>query len=142
MNEIKFRGKRKDNGEWVCGWLAGDTQTFIISSFLIVHKNTGEKTIDSSCSSIYEVIPETVGQYTGTKDKNDKKAYPGDVAKFYECSDEYLFFHGIAKIMDTTIGWTWEIIKQGNEFLDSSSFWNDDFEIIGNIYDNPELLEK
>ena len=83
-----------------------------------------------------------VMQYAGQKDKNGKELFVGDIARFYEEPEEELFFHGIAKVIDTEIGWTWEIVEQGNEVIDSTSFWNEDFEVIGNIYENPQLGVK
>jgi len=139
MREIRFRGRRKDNGEWVYGWLIGDTQTFIISSFMITYRNTGEKTIDPSCSSIFEVIHETVGQYTGHVDKNLKEIYEKDLVKTMkarqrngkiypmELEEEVFIVEWQDKI---SIGWN--LMKLSNN----------NYEVIGNIYDKPELLEK
>ena len=74
-------------------------------------------------------------QYTGDRDRFKKDLFVGDVARFYPLEDEPLFFYGIAKVVDTQTGWTWEIIEKGNIEIDSTSFWNDDFEIIGNIFE-------
>ena len=91
-------------------------------------------------------------QYTGLKDKNRKEIYEGDICRFYPNKEETIYFHGLAYINDNVVGGQWEIIRcdnidsevpeiKGQECLDSSSFWNDDFEIIGNIHQNPALLK-
>lgn len=86
-------------------------------------------------------------QYTGLKDKNGKEIYEGDVCRFNPIKEEPVFFHGLAYVDNKKVGGSWKIIRCDNEGgeewgLDSSSFWNEDFEVIGNIYENPELLEK
>ena len=62
MREIKFRGKRIDNGEWVYGY-------YLINPFF---SRAEIFSFDNERSYVYEVDPATVGQYTGLKDKNDK----------------------------------------------------------------------
>lgn len=121
MREILFRGKSKDNGEWVEGSLIAyaDGDCFICCEEL---KDVLNK---------YQIDSKTVGQYTGLKDKNFKMIFEGDIVEYHE---------GIAKI-------TWEEtealfgIKQDNDVRDFNSYWGQDLEVIGNIHDNPELLK-
>ena len=68
MREIKFRGKRKDNGEWVYGSYIKFANTHVIGYADKEHGNWNE----------FDVIPETVGQSTGLKDKNGVEIYEGD----------------------------------------------------------------
>lgn len=117
MREIIFRGQRPDNGEWVYGFL-----TKMWGEYHIVDgKNE---------NSAYIVIPETVGQYTGVKDKNGKKVFEGDIMQL--CSACYpclVYWDGKS--------WAWKQNGKRRE-IDLTC---EKMEIIGNIYDNKELLE-
>lgn len=137
MREILFRGKRIDNGEWVEG-------DFIAPYFISPYKNSelyingtyvNEKSVDGIvwCQvSLYRIVPSTVGQYTGLTDKNGKKIFDGDIVK--RLGDKCV------------VKWTEEdakfIIIGSMTKLDFSLFFAENLEVIGNIHDNPELLDK
>ncbi len=84
MRQIKFRGKRVDNGEWVYGYLMQMHQP---DRLFIGNWNNigGEATIkDELFSSYKEVIPETVGQFIGLLDKHENKIFEGDKVKMHQ----------------------------------------------------------
>ena len=128
MREILFRGKRIDCGEWVYGTMykiAIDINPFILTC------------CKRGCS--YQVDEETVGQYTGLKDKNGKQIFDGDVVKVLQGKDKGIAYVGFEN------GAFMLYPKTGNIYERNLwSYWyNDlDVEVIGNIHDNPELLEK
>ena len=131
MREILFRGKRVDNGEWIEGYFAqsGD-RTFII--------------IDNDFAVGYvkmkEVVPETVGQYTGLTDKKGKKIFEGDIVKEPDVIHEgRIQIKGdISQIMNL-YGCLCVVTNNHVKNFLGSGFHK--VEVIGNIYDNPELLE-
>lgn len=144
MRKILFRGKRIDNGKWTEGYLFKQwNRTFLLWGM------TGD------IPNMTEVIPETVGQFTGLTDKNGKKIFEGDI-----CKVTYL---------DRRCNSNGKHYLAGNEMIEKVVFKNGAFcfkaiikyiamyrpigfdiyekqkikyvEVIGNIHDNPELLE-
>lgn len=129
MREILFRGKRVDNGEWTEGYLFKQwNRTFLLWGM------TGD------IPNMTEVIPETVGQFTGLTDKNGKKIFEGDIVEF---TDIYTGENGRAKIVFEDFKWKYSgCYYDGNPIVWLGIYDKSiEFEIIGNIYDNPELLE-
>ena len=137
MREIIFRGKRKDNGEWVEGYyvcLNGKEHR--------IYSDYAETDCGDYYPDCYSVIPETVGAYTGLTDKNGKKIFEGDIVK-----RELTLYHSEKKrTRETQIGVvTYSDIDCGFYLEKACNLrkpWDGDtLEIIGNIHDNPELLK-
>lgn len=130
MREILFRGKRTDNDEWVKGFYC----MFNGKKHLIY---TGYAEVD--CGDYYpdafEIDPSTVGQYTGLTDKYGEKIFEGDIVKRNWLGGIYHYGICYDKGLASFIG-------QRNAKFVTFDYDADEFEIIGNVYDNPELLKE
>ena len=131
MREILFRGKRLDNGDWVYGYYVHIGPVSCQRAYII----------PEYASSLYvnEVDPSTVGQYTGLKDKNGKRIFEGDIAKVLQGKDKDISYVGFEN------GAFMLYPKTGNIYERTLwEYWYNDWdvEVIGNITDNQELLEK
>ena len=139
MREIKFRGKRLDNSEWIYGDL---------------HIRTPHAHIHSELGSRVFIDTDTIGQFTGLHDKNGKEIYEGDILR----GDEYPFnCDGVdnyfAEVVwaDNVCGFYSITLKKPNSTVRGISHGNweqlnevdmKSFEVIGNIHDNTELLKS
>jgi len=127
MDKNTYRGKRKDNGEWVYGhYITPEVPRVKDAAYIGYVYN------------VVEVIPETVGQCTGLLDKNGKAIYEGDVCRNTRTKEIVsVKWHG------TMAGYVWsKRDKDGFLYSFGELFRaHDKYEIIGNIHDNPEILE-
>lgn len=153
--EILFKAKRKDDGEWVGGYYAYCRKRHYILP--VLNKAIG---FDEREYEWVEVDPDTICQYTGLTDKNGKKIWKNDIlighgndkdlskvsfGKFYVIDAETL------RRVDEVIGWHTEVIETDalskcEPFclpMPLTDFYieRSEFEVYGNIFDNPELLE-
>ena len=153
MREILFRGKRLDNGEWAEGYLyehepalvgiASENDVQEPSKWFIARTGFADWNMPRPVEFV-EIDPSTVGQYTGLKDKNGKRIFEGDVCRFREWSKGEMC-------------WVGKVLWEHQQFMISggpnkecetmfelclSRFIPENIEVIGNIHDNPELLEK
>lgn len=145
MPEILFRGKRVDNGEWVYGTYGRHTSF----DAMIIDRPYLDSNGDLTALNFWTVNPETVGQYTGLTDKNGVKIFEGDIVKEYKTKDKVKgvvkfgeYQSGINKYADDLgfyVEWTTE-----NFLIQELGYWcrKNMLEVIGNIHDNPGLLEE
>jgi len=160
MKNMKFRGKPLNDkildGDWAIGNLIVDhhnKRAFINNKISNISKFNGD--CMGSIISVIEVDIKTVGQLTGLKDKNGKKVFQGDILKVQSAKEDYgsCSYGGFLKVVALTCGYTLEPfnptlkeIEDKGEFWDSSSLWHiresKYIEVIGNIYENPNLLNQ
>ncbi|ENE7830507.1 hypothetical protein ABN420_000992 [Listeria innocua] len=126
MREIEFRGKIVGAEGFVYGKLLAP----LASGNAYIAYDVNEVRSFVYISRSEKVDPETVGQYTGLKDKYGKKIFEGDI-----CWEEHNECYGVVKFEDAKFLYLWENIAE--------DLWEvaDGIEICGNIHENPELLE-
>lgn len=143
--EILYRGKRTYNKKWIEGSLVVD---YAGNTYIVWEYETVKGAMISS--KTINVYPETVGEYTGLTDKNGKRIFEGDIVK---CRDLYndIEFTAVVEFgnPNSTYSWGWQLYPiSGNTYVNLDILlWIETeetgahAEIIGNIHDNPELLE-
>lgn len=154
MREILFRGKRTDNSAWETGSLVVIWPGTSMETVFITDKSTGYQT---------KVDPSTVGQYTGLLDKNGKRIFEADIVRYtFDSPDDPAATANGLKPRIGRIFWSeWRASFAVTAGQNGSDALNNDIalyirgrsiyeyvqgantvEIIGNIHDNPELLEE
>ena len=123
MREIKFRAKSKYNGSWYVGYIA-----------------ESEGCADYLCIDGEGVENETIGQYIGLKDKNQREIFEGDIVQYqrYKKKNYEVYFNerdasfGLRYFYDSGYDYPGMAFSEGVGY----------FEVVGNIHENPELLTK
>ena len=133
--EILFKAKRKDNGEWVEGYLMPRPNSFEKPQYYIV---------PSSGALWYEIDTDTLCQYTGLTDKNGKKIWENDILKCKKYIGgnfvDYCIEVGYVEMKHGAFGL--HRIKNDAYYRPFKDWLEDyEYEVVGNIFDNPELLE-
>ena len=130
MREILFRAKREDNGEWAYGYYVRLPDA--AGSASMIH--TPARNPDESNSSHF-IRSSTIGQYTGLTDKNGTKIFEGDIVRYgdtihkvvFEQRNGTAYFGLVYSPIETLPFGHYQDLRQ--------------LEVIGNIYENPELIE-
>lgn len=144
MREVLCKGKRLYNDEWVEGYLVKwiDPLTRIPKFFILVQEEdtsavTGEPTgYLKSQMCRYEVDPSSIGQFTGLTDKNNKRIFESDIVN---CKTTNYFFGNCKVVYRDCLARYCIVSADGLTFPMDERF---EYEIIGNIFDNPELFER
>lgn len=127
--EIKFRGKRTDNGKWIYGF-PDSTHGAVTPTRILEVGNYMENDFGMCFGHVEPIVEGTMGQYTGLKDKKDKEIYEGDIVTDGAFNYVIIFYGG-----------AW-VARLGEEEGSYHSLYpaNKNREVIGNIYENPELI--
>ena len=138
MREILFKAKRKDNGKWVDGYYQKRYDLLGNEEHLIFHADS------YTVWEYAEIDPETLCQFTGRCDRYGNKIWENDILKTW--SDEYaqvkfgLYSTGFASD-DYNQGF-YAAFSEGSYYRNELGYWCKETYVIGNAFDNPELLQE
>ena len=130
MREILFRGKKLDDGEWLEG-------NYTFEDF----DRVGINPIGTIINCF--VIPATVGQFTGLTDKNGRKIFEGDIVRRFNSKKQEVMRYAVKWNTDCCMFvLICEDTYLGEYDSDFTVFYGEEFEIVGNVHDNPELRKE
>lgn len=136
MREIIFRGKRKDNGEWVYGSyirLRADEPSVFDTYHIYSYVD----------DEFYDVAPKTVSEYTGLMDNNGKRIFEGDIIQYKTKYDVAPIYSYVVYCADTDNYPAFDLEQHAYEINGLQGACRECLcEVIGNKWDNPELLEE
>ena len=142
MREILFKAKRIDNGEWVEGYVFDDgfvdsKRMFVGGLVIMDYKGTANDRWEVG-TAFYEVDPNTICQYTGLTDKNGNKIWENDVVNYplEECCGKITW-------NDYEAMFIFDVLLEDGCFEEEYLYdFANYLEVIGNMFDNPELIKK
>jgi uncharacterized phage protein (TIGR01671 family) len=150
-DRYKFRGKRTEGGEWVYGYcVVTDERHYIFTGKTGFSLASPTHVIRYKDFGRYEVIPDSVGQFTGLYDIKDREIYEGDAVRWDDCSNGKYWRFAIVEI-NPSLQFNCNPIKVFNDVENSADIifeygrfrytqTEKYLEIIGNVHDNPDLL--